>query len=97
MLESFERWALCTMGATAPKHVPDTVFATRMGNARSRLDPFHHLPEFVEIERAISSVPQHGSVSSCLSHQKPGILPTILSQHLATSRLAVWIAGEARH
>ena len=57
LLDDFEPWALSAMGITAPTQVRRNFFATWLGAARSRLDPFHHLPEFVEIERSIAAVP----------------------------------------
>lgn len=57
LLDDFESWALSAMGITAPTQVRRNFFATWLGAARSRLDPFHHLPEFVEIERSVAAVP----------------------------------------
>ncbi len=53
LITEFEEWALKAMGVAAMQTKRRTTFAVHIGSARSRLDPFHHLPEFVEIERAI--------------------------------------------
>lgn len=55
LLESFEEWALQVMGIDIPKHVSRQAFAIHIGAAHGRLDPFNHLPEFTETERAITS------------------------------------------
>ena len=56
-INGFEAWALTTMGVDAAQPKRRSTFAVHIGSARNRLDPFHHLPEFVEIERAITSAP----------------------------------------
>jgi hypothetical protein len=57
LLARFEAWALDTMGVRQANPVQRKVFAVRAGSASKRLDPFHHSPAFIEIERAITSVP----------------------------------------
>lgn len=57
LINGFEEWALKVMGVTATRPERRSTFAVRIGSARNRLDPFHHLPEFIEIEQAITSVP----------------------------------------
>lgn len=54
-INGFEAWALKTMGIDAAHPKRRSTFAVHIGSARNRLDPFHHLPEFIEIERAITS------------------------------------------
>ena len=57
LLARFEAWALDTMGVRQANPVQRKAFAVRAGSASKRLDPFHHSPAFIEIERAITSVP----------------------------------------
>ncbi|MFN3417630.1 MAG: restriction endonuclease subunit S [Caldimonas sp.] len=57
LLARFEAWALDTMGVRQANPVQRKAFAVRAGSALKRLDPFHHSPAFIEIERAITSVP----------------------------------------
>jgi type I restriction enzyme S subunit len=57
LISGFEEWALKAMGVVATQPKRRSTFAVRIGNARNRLDPFNHLPEFIEIERAITSAP----------------------------------------
>lgn len=57
LINGFEEWALGAMGVVATQPKRRSTFAVHIGAAQSRLDPFHHLPEFIEIERAITSVP----------------------------------------
>ena len=56
-INGFEEWALKAMGVDAAQPKRRSTFAVHIGSARNRLDPFHHLPEFIEIERAITSAP----------------------------------------
>lgn len=56
-INGFEEWALKAMGVVAIQPKRRSTFAVRIGSVRNRLDPFHHLPEFIEIERAITSAP----------------------------------------
>lgn len=57
LINGFEEWALRAMGVALTQTKRCTTFAVCIDSARSRLDPFHHLPEFMEIERAITSAP----------------------------------------
>ena len=54
-INGFEEWALNAMGVDAAQPKRRSTFAVHIGSARNRLDPFHHLPEFIEIERVITS------------------------------------------
>ncbi|MBS0194794.1 MAG: restriction endonuclease subunit S [Proteobacteria bacterium] len=56
-ISGFEEWALKAMGIVAIQPKRRSTFAVRIGSVRNRLDPFHHLPEFIGIERAITSAP----------------------------------------
>jgi type I restriction enzyme S subunit len=56
-ISGFEEWALGAMGVVATQPKRRSTFAVHIGAAQSRLDPFHHLPEFIGIERAITSAP----------------------------------------
>ena len=57
MLNTFEPWATKEMGLSAPKQDGRTVYAIKRNAAGTRIDPFYHSPEFVEIERTILAVP----------------------------------------
>ncbi|WP_090138076.1 restriction endonuclease subunit S [Limnohabitans sp. DM1] len=57
LIHGFEPWALKTMGIKPSQPVRRNTFAIRIGRTKGRLDPFHYLPEFIEIERAITSAP----------------------------------------
>lgn len=57
VIKGFEEWALTAMGVVTTQPKRHATFAVRLGSARRRLDPFHHLPEFIDIERAITSAP----------------------------------------
>jgi len=56
LINGFEEWALTAMGVAATQPKRRSTFAVRIGRVRNRLDPFHHLPEFIEIEQAITSI-----------------------------------------
>lgn len=57
LIKGFEDWALRAMGVVTTEPKRHSTFAVRLSLARSRLDPFHHLPEFIDIERAITRAP----------------------------------------
>ncbi len=55
LLSSFEPWAIKEMGLSIPKGHGRKVYAIRRNVVTSRIDPFFHAPEFVEIERVIQA------------------------------------------
>lgn len=57
LLSTFEPWAIKEMGLSAPKEDVRKVYAIKRNAAGTRIDPFYHSPEFVEIERTILAVP----------------------------------------
>lgn len=57
LLTTFEPWAVKEMGLLAPNEDGRKVYAIRRNAAGTRIDPFYHSPEFVEIERTIQAIP----------------------------------------
>lgn len=65
LLSSFEPWAIKEMGLETPGDVGRKVYAIRRNAATTRIDPFFHAPEFVEIERVIQAAP-HAPLGSLI-------------------------------
>jgi len=63
MLNTFAPWAIEAMGLAAPKQDGRMFYAIKRNAAGTRIDPFYHSPEFVEIERTILAVP-HARIGS---------------------------------
>jgi hypothetical protein len=57
LLTSFEAWALPIMGLKKPEVGNRSNYAIRLKDARARLDPFYHSPEFMAIEHTLSGRP----------------------------------------
>jgi type I restriction enzyme, S subunit len=57
LIGTFEQWAINQMGLSAPKEDGRKVYAIKRNAAETRIDPFYHSPEFVEIERTIQAAP----------------------------------------
>lgn len=57
LLSTFEPWAIKEMGLTPPKEDARKVYAIPRNAATTRIDPFFHAPDFVEIERVIQAAP----------------------------------------
>lgn len=63
LLSSFEPWAIKEMGLSVPKEDVRKVYAIRVNAKPTRIDPFYHAPEFVEIERVVQTAP-HAQLGS---------------------------------
>lgn len=57
LLDTFEPWAITQMKMPARNEDARKVYAITRNAVGRRIDPFYHAPEFVEIERAVQSVP----------------------------------------
>lgn len=81
LLSGFEPWAIKEMGLVTPADGGRKVYAIRRRSVATRLDPFFHSPEFVEIERAIQAAP-HASLGSLVQFSSDTWNP---SEHLEST------------
>ena len=68
-LTGFEPWAIEKLGMSIPKYDRRKVHAIRRNAAATRVDPFFHSPEFVEIERVIQLGP-HAPLGSLIQFSR---------------------------
>ena len=57
LLSGFEPWAIKEMGLSNPRSDFPRVYAVKRNAVASRIDPFFHSPDFVEVERVIQAGP----------------------------------------